>query len=205
MIQGYVAGENLAEVLNAAFALSATRLPIGKAFWVVGGGLLTLKDDDGNVIMDRNGKPKPFPVLLIRFRKTNDETAPAGAAKGTLTATSGKRLNHETIATKEDHFKVGDEVLFLSTICRDVRDAVDDKNHFMRLAHEGVVADTARAALAAADSNEKAITRICKAIYDLQDTRGNGKPWALVPKDCTKLTRDGRRYPAYFVDMVQVD
>lgn len=203
MIQGYYEGQTLSEVLKSAFALSAIRLPVNRPFWVIGGGLLTLSNEKGEAIMGMNGKPLPFPVLLLRFVKTDKEAAPKAEAKGERpTAKSGKRFHAETIAATKEDFGIADDVLFLSTVCRDVRDAVDNDNNFVRIAHTGIVAEEARSAQAEKLTNEMAVVKICKAIYAMQD---NNKPWVLKPEDYTKLTRDGRRYQAIYVNMVQAN
>lgn len=150
--------------------------------------------------MNRDGSPMPFPVLLIRFAKKGD-TAPSNALPG-KTPTNKQRYPAEVVtATIPTEDGVVDDTLFLSTISRDVRDAVDAEHQFVRIQHTGVAADAARAAQAANDTNEQALVRVCKAIYAIQD---KGKCWVLSPKDCVKLTRDGRRYPAIYVDLLSV-
>ena len=197
MIQGVFEGDAFSAVLNATFALSATRLPVNKPFFVVGSSIVSLKNDKGETIMNRDGNPMPFPVLLIRFAKKGD-SAPTKCAANKV-PTKAQHYPPEvvtaTIPTEVD------ETLFLSTITRDVRDAVDAENQFVRIQHTGVAADAARAACAANDTNEKALVRVCKAIYAMQD---EGKAWVLKPNDCAKLTRDGRRYPAIYVNMESV-
>ena len=196
MIQGVFEGDAFAAVLNATFALSATRLPVNKPFFVVGSSIVSLKNDKGEMIMNRDGNPMPFPVLLIRFAKKGD-SAPAKCAAN-KTPTNKQRYSAEVVTDKIPEGGVVDETLFLSTITRDVRDAVDESNQFVRIQHTGVAADAARAACAANDTNEKALVRVCKAIYAMQD---EGKCWVLKPNDCAKLTRDGRRYPAIYVNL----
>ena len=196
MIQGVFEGDAFAAVLNATFALSATRLPVNKPFFVVGSSIVSLKNDKGEMIMNRDGSPMPFPVLLIRFSKKGD-SAPAKCAAN-KTPTNKQRYSAEVVTDKIPEGGVVDETLFLSTITRDVRDAVDESNQFVRIQHTGVAADAARAACAANDTNEKALVRVCKAIYAMQD---EGKCWVLKPNDCAKLTRDGRRYPAIYVNL----
>lgn len=199
MIQGVFEGDAFAAVLNATFALSATRLPVNKPFFVVGSSIVSLKNDKGEMIMNRDGNPMPFPVLLIRFAKKGD-SAPAKCAAN-KTPTNKQRYPAEVVTDKIPEGGVVDETLFLSTITRDVRDAVDAENQFVRIQHTGVAADAARAACAANDTNEKALVRVCKAIYAMQD---EGKAWVLKPNDCAKLTRDGRRYPAIYVNLESV-
>ena len=200
MIQGVFEGEALSVVLNATFALSATRLPINKPFFVIGSSIVSLKNDKGEMIMNRDGSPMPFPVLLIRFAKKGD-SAPS-KCQTNKTPTNKQRFPAEVVtATIPTGDGVVSETLFVSTIARDVRDAVDEANQFVRIQHTGVAADAARAAQAANDTNEKALVRICKAIYDVQDAN---KCWILKANDCAKLTRDGRRYPAIYVDLVSV-
>lgn len=200
MIQGVFEGEAFAAVLNATFALSATRLPVNKPFFVVGSSIVSLKNDKGEMIMNRDGSPMPFPVLLIRFVKKGD-TAPTKCAAN-KTPTNKQRYPAEVVtATIPTENGVVSETLFLSTITRDVRDAVDESNQFVRIQHTGVAADAARAAQSANDTNEKALVRVCKAIYAIQD---EGKCWVLKPNDCAKLTRDGRRYPAIYVNLESV-
>ena len=196
MIQGAFEGDAFAAVLNATFALSATRLPVNKPFFVVGSSIVSLKNDKGEMIMNRDGSPMPFPVLLIRFAKKGD-SAPAKCAANKI-PTNKQRYSAEVVTDKIPEGGVVDETLFLSTITRDVRDAVDESNQFVRIQHTGVAADAARAACAANDTNEKALVRVCKAIYAMQD---EGKCWVLKPNDCAKLTRDGRRYPAIYVNL----
>lgn len=198
MIQGVFEGNAFAAVLNATFALSATRLPIDKPFFVVGSSIVSLKNDKGEMIMNRDGSPMPFPVLLIRFAKKGD-SAPSKCAANKVPSKVQRFPAEVVTATVPTEDGVVSDTLFLSTITRDVRDAVDEANQFVRIQHAGVAADAARAAQAANDTNEKALVRVCKAIYALQDA---GKCWELKPNDCTKLTRDGRRYPAIYVDMV---
>lgn len=200
MIQGIFEGEALSAVLNATFALSATRLPVNKPFFVVGSSIVSLKNDKGEMIMNRDGSPMPFPVLLIRFAKKGD-TAPA-KCQANKQPTNKQRYPAEVVTAKiPEEDGVVSDTLFISTIARDVRDAVDESNQFVRIQHTGVAADAARAAQAANDTNEKALIRICKAIYAVQDT---GKCWELKPNDCAKLTRDGRRYPAIYVNLESV-
>lgn len=197
MIQGIFEGETLAAVLNATFALSATRLPVNKPFFVVGSSIVSLKNDKGEMIMNRDGSPMPFPVLLIRFANKGD-SAPTKCAANKV-PTKVQRFPAEVVtATIPTEDGVVSDTLFVSTIARDVRDAVDESNQFVRIQHTGVAADAARAAQTANDTNEKALVRICKAIYAMQDT---GKCWVLKPNDCAKLTRDGRRYPAIYVNL----
>ena len=197
MIQGVFEGEAFAAVLNATFALSATRLPVNKPFFVVGSSIVSLKNDKGEMIMNRDGSPMPFPVLLIRFAKKGD-SAPMECAANKV-PTKVQHYSPEVVtATIPTEDGVVNETLFLSTITRDVRDAVDAENQFVRIQHTGVAADAARAAQAANDTNEKALVRVCTAIYDMQD---EGKCWVLKPNDCAKLTRDGRRYPAIYVNL----
>lgn len=43
MIQGVFEGDAFSAVLNATFALSATRLPVNKPFFVVGSSIVSLK------------------------------------------------------------------------------------------------------------------------------------------------------------------
>nr|DAU96993.1 MAG TPA: hypothetical protein [Bacteriophage sp.] len=200
MIQGVFEGDAFAAVLNATFALSATRLPVGKPFFVVGSSILSLKHDKGEMIMNRDGSPMPFPVLLIRFVKKGD-SAPS-KCQASRQPNNKQRYPAEVVtATIPTEDGVVNETLFLSTITRDVRDAVDETNQFVRIQHTGVAADAARAAQAANDTNEKALVRICKAIYAVQDT---GKCWILKANDCAKLTREGRRYPAIYVNLESV-
>lgn len=200
MIQGVFEGDAFAAVLNATFALSATRLPVNKPFFVVGSSIVSLKNDKGEMIMNRDGSPMPFPVLLIRFAKKGD-SAPAKCAAN-KTPTNKQRYSAEVVTDKiPEGDGVVNETLFLSTVTRDVRDAVDESNNFVRIQHTGVAADAARAACAANDTNEKALVRVCKAIYAMQD---EGKAWVLKPNDCAKLTRDGRRYPAIYVNLESV-
>lgn len=150
--------------------------------------------------MNRDGSPMPFPVLLIRFAKKGD-TAPTKCAAN-KTPTNKQRYPAEVVTDKiPEGDGIVSETLFLSTITRDVRDAVDESNQFVRIQHTGVAADAARAAQAANDTNEKALVRVCKAIYAMQD---EGKCWVLKPNDCAKLTRDGRRYPAIYVNLESV-
>ena len=182
MIQGVFEGDAFAAVLNATFALSATRLPVNKPFFVVGSSIVSLKNDKGEMIMNRDGNPMPFPVLLIRFAKKGD-SAPAKCAAN-KTPTNKQRYPAEVVTDKiSEGDGVVSETLFLSTITRDVRDAVDAENQFVRIQHTGVAADAARAACAANDTNEKALVRVCKAIYAMQD---EGKCWVLKPNDCAK-------------------
>ena len=200
MIQGVFEGDAFAAVLNATFALSATRLPVNKPFFVVGSSIVSLKNDKGEMIMNRDGNPMPFPVLLIRFAKKGD-TAPAKCAANKV-PTKTQRFPAEVVAaTIPTGDGVVSETLFVSTITRDVRDAVDERNQYVRIQHSGIAADAARAAQSANDTNEKALVRICKAIYAVQDTN---KCWVLKANDCAKLTRDGRRYPAIYVDLESV-
>lgn len=200
MIQGFFEGEAFSAVLNAAFALSATRLPVNKPFFVVGSSVVSLKNDKGEMIMNRDGNPMPFPVLLIRFANKGG-SAPTKCAANKV-PTKEQRFPAEVVtATIPAGEGVVNETLFLSTIARDVRDAVDAENQYVRIQHTGVVADVARAAQAANDTNEKALIRVCKAIYAMQD---EGKCWVLKPNDCAKLTRDGRRYPAIYVNLESV-
>lgn len=200
MIQGIFEGEALSAVLNATFALSATRLPVNKPFFVVGSSIVSLKNDKGEMIMNRDGSPMPFPVLLIRFAKKGD-TAPA-KCQANKAPTNNQRYPAEVVTSKNpEEDGVVSDTLFVSTIARDVRDAVDESNQFVRIQHTGVAADAARAASAANDTNEKALVRVCKAIYAVQD---GGKCWELKPNDCAKLTRDGRRYPAIYVNLESV-
>ena len=200
MIQGVFEGEAFSAVLNATFALSATRLPVNKPFFVVGSSIVSLKNDKGEMIMNRDGSPMPFPVLLIRFAKKGD-TAPAKCAANKV-PTKTQRFPAEVVAAT---IPTGDgivsETLFVSTITRDVRDAVNEANQYVRIQHSGIAADAARAAQSANDTNEKALVRICKAIYAVQDTN---RCWVLKANDCAKLTRDGRRYPAIYVDLESV-
>lgn len=201
MIQVDFEGETLSAALNASFALSATRLPVNKPFFVVGSSVVSLKNDKGEMIMNRNGMPMPFPVLLIRFAKKGD-TAPTKYAVN-KDPSNKQRYPAEVIAASIPAGEgVVSETLFVSTIARDVRDAVDENNRYIRIAHTGVVADEARAAQAANMSNEAALVAICKAIYAVQDS---GKAWVLKAHDCAKLTRDGRRYTAIYVDMEAVN
>lgn len=200
MIQGFFEGEAFSAVLNATFALSATRLPVNKPFFVVGSSVVSLKNDKGEMIMNRDGNPMPFPVLLIRFANKGG-SAPTKCAANKV-PTKVQRFPAEVVtATIPAGEGVVNETLFLSTITRDVRDAVDAENQYIRIQHTGVAADAARAAQAANDTNEKALVRVCKAIYAMQD---NGKCWVLKPNDCAKLTRDGRRYPAIYVNLESV-
>lgn len=200
MIQGFFEGEAFSAVLSATFALSATRLPVEKPFFVVGSSIVSLKNDKGEMIMNRDGNPMPFPVLLIRFANKGD-SAPTKCAANRA-PTKVQRFPAEVVtATIPAGEGVVNETLFLSTITRDVRDAVDAENQYVRIQHAGVAADAARAAQAANDTNEKALVRVCKAIYAIQDA---DKCWVLKPQDCAKLTRDGRRYPAIYVDMKSV-
>lgn len=197
MIQGVFEGDAFAAVLNATYALSATRLPVNKPFFVVGSSIVSLKNDKGEMIMNRDGNPMPFPVLLIRFAKKGD-SAPTKCAANKV-PTKVQRFPAEVVtATIPRGEGVVNETLFLSTITRDVRDAVDAENQFVRIQHTGVAAEEARAAQAANDTNEKALVRICTAIYAVQDT---GKCCVLKPNDCAKLSRDGRRYPAIYVNL----
>lgn len=198
MIQGVFEGDAFSAVLNATFALSATRLPVNKPFFVVGSSIVSLKNDKGEMIMNRDGSPMPFPILLIRFAKKGD-SAPVKCAANKI-PTNKQRYSAEVVIDKIPEGIVS-ETLFLSTITRDVRDAVDAENQFVRIQHTGVAADAARAAQAANDTNEKALVRVCKAIYAMQD---DGKCWVLKPNDCAKLTRDGRRYPAIYVNLESV-
>lgn len=200
MIQGFFEGEAFSAVLNATFALSATRLPVNKPFFVVGSSIVSLKNDKGEMIMNRDGNPMPFPVLLIRFANKGC-SAPTKCAANKV-PTKVQRFPAEVVtATIPAGEGVVNETLFLSTITRDVRDAVDAENQYVRIQHTGVVAEAARAAQAANDTNEKALFRVCKAIYAMQD---DGKCWVLKPNDCAKLTRDGRRYPAIYVNLESV-
>lgn len=200
MIQGVFEGEAFTAVLNATFALSATRLPVNKPFFVVGSSIVSLKNDKGEMIMNRDGTPMPFPVLLIRFVKKGD-TAPAKCPTN-KTPTNKQRYPAEVVAAKIPEVDgVVDDTLYVSTITRDVRDAVDESNQFVRIQHTGVAAEAARAAQADNATNEKALVAICKAIYAVQD---GGKCWVLKPNDCAKLTRDGRRYPAIYVNLESV-
>lgn len=200
MIQGFFEGEAFSAVLNATFALSATRLPVNKPFFVVGSSVVSLKNDKGEMIMNRDGNPMPFPVLLIRFANKGG-SAPTKCAANKV-PTKVQRFPAEVVtATIPAGEGVVNETLFLSTITRDVRDAVDAENQYIRIQHTGVAADAARAAQAANDTNEKALVRVCKAIYAMQD---DGKCWVLKPNDCAKLTRDGRRYPAIYVNLESV-
>ena len=74
--------------------------------------------------MNRDGNPMPFPVLLIRFVKAGD-SAPAKCAAN-KTPTNKQRFPAEVVtATIPAADGVVSETLFLSTITRDVRDAVD--------------------------------------------------------------------------------
>lgn len=198
MIQGVFEGETLAAAMSASFALNATRLPIGKPFWVIGGGLVSLANDRGETITNRDGQPMAFPVLLIRFVKKNGEKAPK-PCKATELPDATHRYPDSVVATTKDQLAVADEQIFVSTVARDVRDAVDADNQYIRIVHTGVVAEAARAAQAANENNEKALIRICKAIYAIQD---KDKPWVLESHDCAKLARDGHRYPAIYVNMV---
>ena len=182
MIQGVFEGDAFAAVLNATFALSATRLPGNEPFFVVGSSIVSLKNDKGEMIMNRDGSPMPFPVLLIRFAKKGD-TAPAKCAANKV-PTKVQRFPAEVVAaTIPTGDGVVSETLFLSTITRDVRDAVDERNQFVRIQHSGVAADAARAAQAANETNEKALVRFCKAIYAVQATN---KCWILKANDCAK-------------------
>lgn len=200
MIQGFFEGEAFSAVLNATFALSATRLPVNKPFFVVGSSVVSLKNDKGEMIMNRDGNPMPFPVLLIRFANKGN-SAPTKCAANKV-PTKVQRIPAEVVtATIPTGEGVVNETLFLSTITRDVRDAVDAENQYVRIQHTGVAAEAARAAQAANDTNEKALVRVCKAIYSMQD---DGKCWVLKPNDCVKLTRDGRRYPAIYVNLESV-
>lgn len=200
MIQGVFEGDAFTAVLNATFALSTTRLPVNKPFFVVGSSIVSLKNDKGEMIVNRDGNPMPFTVLLIRFAKKGDSAPTKGAVN--KVPTKAQRFPAEVVAaTIPEGEGVVDETLFLSSITRDVRDAVDAENQYVRIQHTGVAADEARAAQAANDTNEKALARVCKAIYAVQDA---GKAWALKPNDCAKLTRDGRRYPAIYVNMMSV-
>lgn len=200
MIQGFFEGEAFSAVLNATFALSATRLPVNKPFFVVGSSVVSLKNDKGEMIMNRDGNPMPFPVLLIRFANKGG-SAPTKCAANKV-PTKVQRFPAEVVtATIPAGEGVVNETLFLSTITRDVRDAVDAENQYVHIQHTGVAAEAARAAQAANDTNEKALVRVCKAIYAMQD---EGKCWVLKPNDCAKLTRDGRRYPAIYVNLESV-
>lgn len=200
MIQGFFEGEAFSAVLNATFALSTTRLPVNKPFFVVGSSVVSLKNDKGEMIMNRDGNPMPFPVLLIRFANKGG-SAPTKCAANKV-PTKVQRFPAEVVtATIPAGEGVVNETLFLSTITRDVRDAVDAGNQYVCIQHTGVAAEAARAAQAANDTNEKALVRVCKAIYAMQDA---GKCWVLKPNDCAKLTRDGRRYPAIYVDLESV-
>lgn len=200
MIQGVFEGDAFAAALNATFALSATRLPVNKPFFVVGSSIVSLKNDKGEMIMNRDGKPMPFPVLLIRFAKKGD-SAPTKCASNKV-PTKVQRFPAEVVtANIPEGDGVVSEVLFLSTITRDVRDAVDESNQFVRIQHTGVAAEAARAAQAENATNEKALIRVCNAIYSKQD---EGKCWVLKPNDCAKLTRDGSRYPAIYVNLESV-
>ena len=197
MIQGVFEGDAFAAVLNATFALSATRLPVNKPFFVVGSSIVSLKNDKGEMIMNRDGSPMPFPTLLIRFANKGD-SAPTKCAANKV-PTKVQRFPAEAVtATIPTEDGVVSDTLFVSTITREVRAAVEAENQFVRIQHTGVAADAARAAQTANDTNEKALVRICKAIYAMQDT---GKCWVLKPNDCAKLTRDGRRYPAIYVNL----
>lgn len=193
MIQGVFEGETLAAAMSASFALNATRLPIEKPFWVIGSGLVSLANDRGETITNRDGQPMAFSVLLIRFVK-NGEKAPKPSMPDAT-----HRYPDDVVATTKDQLAVADDKIFVSTVARDVRDAVDADNQYIRIVHTGVVAEAARAAQAANESNEKALVRICKAIYAIQD---KDKPWVLESRDCAKLARDGHRYPAIYVNMV---
>lgn len=145
MIQGVFEGEAFSAVLNATFALSATRLPVNKPFFVVGSSIVSLKNDKGEMIMNRDGSPMPFPVLLIRFAKKGD-SAPAKCAAN-KTPTNKQHYPAEAVADKiPEGDGVVSETLFVSTITRDVRDAVDETNQFVRIQHTGVAAEAARAA-----------------------------------------------------------
>lgn len=198
MIQGNFERENLSAALSASFALNATRLPVNKPFWVIGSGLVSLQSDSGETIMNRNGTPMSFPVLLIRLVKASGEKAPTSCSANAL-PNKTQRFPESVVATTADQLREAEDTLFVSTVARDVRDAVDANNQYVRIAHTGVVADAARAAQAANYTNEAALVAICKAIYAVQDS---DKAWVLKPRDCTKLTRDGRRYPTIYVDMV---
>ena len=180
MIQGVFEGDAFAAVLNATFALSATRLPVNKPFFVVGSSIVSLKNDKGEMIMNRDGSPMPFPVLLIRFAKKGDSAPTKCQANKVPTKT--QRFPAEVVtATIPTGDGVVSETLFVSTITRDVRDAVDERNQYVRIQHSGIAADAARAAQSANDTNEKALVRICKAIYAVQDTN---RCWILKPNDC---------------------
>lgn len=150
--------------------------------------------------MNRDGNPMPFPVLLIRFAKKGG-SAPTKCAANKVPTKAQHYPAEVVAATIPAEDGVVSETLFLSTITRDVRDAVDAENQFIRIQHTGVAADAARAAQAANDTNEKALVRVCEAIYAMQD---EGKAWVLKPNDCSKLTRDGRRYPAIYVNLESV-
>ena len=142
MIQGVFEGDAFAAVLNATFALSATRLPVNKPFFVIGSSIVSLKNDKGEMIMNRDGNPMPFPVLLIRFAKKGD-SAPAKCNK---TPTNKQRYPAEVVTDKiPEGNGIVSETLFLSTITRDVRDAVNESNQFVRIQHTGVAADAAPA------------------------------------------------------------
>ena len=200
MIQGVFEGDAFSAVLNATFALSATRLPVNKPFFVVGSSIVSLKNDKGEMIMNRDGNPMPFPVLLIRFAKKGD-SAPTKCAANKVPTKVQHYPAEVVTATIPAENGVVNETLFLSTITRDVRDAVDAENQFVRIQHTGVAADAARAVCAANETDEKGLVRVCKAMYAMQE---EGKCWVLKPNDCAKLTRDGRRYPAIYVNLESV-
>lgn len=198
MIQGVFEGETLAAAMSASFALNATRLPINKPFWVIGGGLVSLSNDRGETIMNRQGTPMAFPVLLIRFVVKKGEKAPEPCKANEL-ADKTHRFPENTIATTNEQLKMADDTIFLSTVARDVRDAVDANNQYTRIQHTGIVAEAARTAQASNMTNELALTSICKAIYTMQD---KDQPWILESNDCAKLARDGHRYPAIYVNLL---
>lgn len=198
MIQGVFEGETLAAAMSASFALNATRLPINKPFWVIGSGLVSLANDKGETIMNRQGTPMAFPVLLIRFVANKGEKAPKPCNVNELPDKT-HRFPESVIATTAEQLKVSDDTIFLSTVARDVRDAVDANNQYTRIQHIGIVAEAARAAQGSNMTNETALVSICKAIYAVQDKE---QPWVLESNDCAKLAHDGHRYPAIYVNLL---
>lgn len=198
MIQGVFEGETLAAAMSASFALNATRLPINKPFWVIGGGLISLANDRGETIMNRQGTPMAFPVLLVRFVVKKGEKAPKPCKVNELPDKT-HRFPESVIATTADQLNVAVDTIFLSTVARDVRDAVDANNQYTRIQHTGIVAEAARTAQTANMNNEAALISICNAIYAVQD---KDQPWILESKDCAKLARDGHRYPAIYVNLL---